>query len=517
MAPGSDRDARLWSLIRSWSFLAALATLAGLFVLNYFANLAQDGGPEDRFAWSGWSGVLIRGIAPEIMGTLLIYLAIDWLLRRQHELFSESAINQIGDKVAERVFSRNRLSFDDTLESSHKDTDVIRHATSDLWIARKTGRDFLKGARDELISHLRAGRSIKLVVTSPKSIGSTHLLFGRNDFVSSSPFSSMTTEATNMLRKIFNECREPQKMFELRYCPYALPATVVLSDPLEESRTSHLTYRLSGFLTEMDQKREVNLETDQDASPEVIKSIIKAYREVFYMSSKIVVLPFGQGVKEALRAMMPEFWGLPKQFVDPAVRYISAVDSDNVFIVWFEEPRAGTTQPYVRFGSGNLKATEKEYAVDDGDVKNRVSQDTFRELMIAWAEAVALRKLIIVGNIGPLQLGQVEDSRQTDFVPSRMVDPVNVEFYSKRLKPGETSVSLTICSAIDLLVEDYDSHVFLDLTNDHAVTFSSTYQSIMNHERTTVLRADEIPDILQDELDGSIRSVSFTRLAPKAG
>lgn len=512
MSSSGDRWARAWAIIRSWHLVAAIAAVVGLGVLNHFANLPAENAGPNQFARPGWDGVLIRGVAPEIIGTLLIYIAINWLLRRQRELFDESAVEHIGDKVAERVFSRKKSTFDDTLQEKSSDSQIIREARNEIWLAQRTGLKLFREAREPLVEHLQSERKIRLITTSPNSVGSRHAFFGRNDLATPSALSQFAADARNRLDDIFRKCREAQKLVELRYCPYALPASVVLTDPRTMHGLSRLNYKLNGFFAKLSDQDEIALETESDVSPLFIDSVKTAYEEVFSLSSKVVVLPLGQNCRSRFESIVPEFWG---RSLENNTGEIRSEESSNVFIVWFEEPSPPQyLESRVRFGLANEKSKGRNFTRSDTGGQSRIDPDCFRVLLTSLEKAIDKKKVIIFGNLGPLELGAVEDRSRIQVVPERLEDgTASREFYLDRVKQGEVSVTMTLSVVIGKLLDDVDSHVFLDLRNDPAVTSSAIYRRIMNHERTTRMIAEGFPDSLQSELEGSIQSVSFSQEA----
>lgn len=413
--------------------------------------------------------------------------------------------------MAERVFSKKRSTFDDTLQEKHTDSQIIREARNEIWLAQRTGAKLFREARAPLLAHLQSERKIKLITTSPNSVGSRHAFFGRNDLATPIALTQLAADARNRLDDIFRNCREPQKLVELRYCPYAVPASIVLSDPLKMHGTSRVNYRLSGFLAKLNDQDEINLETDSDASRLFVDSVRRAYEEVFSLSSKVVVLPVGQSCRTLFEYIVPEFWeSAPQYDTSQKVKYMSHVDRDKVFIVWFDEPRAPSTETQVRFGFANQKPKPKNYTTSDRTAPSRIEHNCFRLLLTALEDAVAQKKIIVFGNLGPLQLGQAEDQAELELRPERITENPGRDFYLDRVKGGEPTFRMTLSDVIGRLLDDLDSHVFLDLRNDAAVTSSPIYRRIMGHERTTRMTGEGFPQSLQLELEGSIQSVSFS-------
>jgi len=353
--------------------------------------------------------------------------------------------NQIDKPLAETFFKH---------ETSERQ--LLAEAELEIWAIQETGSLIAEHYKNELVTLLKKGRRVRLVVTSPDE-STARLVSLRNAGLDPAAICVRAKAFQDHIREILDRTGQDAERLEIRYIPYPVDMTCVIAD-----RNHHLqarrkgVVRHAGFQVPFRQKLDFSLSAS--GSPNVFSHYFDEVTRIFDHASKIVLLT---GPPRSGKTKMME--RIIAQIDDSADLFFAISPSlgDRSKRLGFAVKVSGTQDP-VTFAK--RKEDEREYEID-----KTVWPKITERLSDAWKK----KQIIILDEIGPIELKHPECEHM-----------------------------------ITLVVADVTATLFATIAEDDSL--HPMLSRLKHHPRTTVLHIDSanmehIEEHLLRELKASLR------------
>lgn len=338
---------------------------------------------------------------------------------------------------------------------------VIEQARHEIWSVQETGSLIVETCRKELIALLERGGRLRLVLTAPTE-GTSRSLALRNatltDYIA---IQGRAATFRHLVRDLCNHNPNFAERLEVRYVPYAVGDTFVLTDATHPNDHPRLLFRAAGFGVPFERK--LDLVCDAASAPNLFSLYKDQFERMFMLSSKIVLLT-----------------GKPKSGKTTAIESLLNSDlasSNAVYSAVSPADMRGDRRTgfSVRTSAGRTStfATRQagDYAVDLA-VWDQVAEEI--------NEARLAGKVLIIDEIGPMQ-----------------------------------ARSAAFCKAIEAVMDDESASMIATLAGADEFPLRS---ALLQHYRSTLLHLDGVADrhvvggLLRAEATGAVK---LARMMPR--
>ncbi len=337
---------------------------------------------------------------------------------------------------------------------------VIQDADQEILIIQETGTLLIETNKNQLVSLLSRGKRLRMLLASTMDV-TTRIIAFRNANLDQEGIMQRARMFQYQIADLVNKARNNTEQLEVRFTPYPIDITCVFADPQHPNDFKRKAIvRLAGFQVSYEDKLDMVL--NFHTSPNVFQHYNNHAQKLFEHSSKIVLLT---GAPSSGKTTI--FRRLVNSIADNAnIFYIlSPVVVDNEAHKSFEAITSDNKQP--------IKFAER---LPDGDY--RLVPDVWDKLTVHLEKALEAKKIIILDEIGPLQLN---DDKFRGFITK--------------------------------IFADHDATMFATLAlddNKHPLL-----SQVRQHYRSTVLQLypkqneKRIEDLLLQELQASLRVMNL--------
>lgn len=348
---------------------------------------------------------------------------------------------------SEREKTQNRLDqllsqFNDPLPDAFfkyatDESPLLQDAEREVWMVQETGNLISEKAHTQIISFLRRGGVVRIVVATPTEVLLQQLAF-RNLLFTSEDIRSRSKSFRSQIESISRSVGSNAERMQVRYTPYTFGALTVFVDPRSEIESKRkAVIRYAGFRLTFNEELDFSMQCDK--SPRVYSHYFLEAQQLFGYASKIILL-----TGEPLCGKTT--------LISNLVNRISSQDKDYVFSVisrtlWdgkecagFEVITSGTTEP-------------RSFGMRRGDGTFDLDMTVWTSIAAELEQAYKNRRIIVLDEIGPMQLQNqafvnvvekfVNDPTVTMFATVAMEDRKNVILGKLKLHYRSTVLALT--------------------------------------------------------------------------
>lgn len=299
------------------------------------------------------------------------------------------------------------ISADHFFSCRTQEQTVIVGAVKSLLVLQETGSLVTETYRGEIVASLLRGVQITMVVSSPA--GSTSRLLAFRNATLTEPLAIQGRASTfrHLVEDVLRRAGASSGLFRVRYCPYPIGETLVISDPNVPGVVGRAVFRLAGFGIPFEEKPDFQL--DSLSSPRTFSIFVEEFQRFYKRSSRVLLVS------------APPRTGKTRLFAS----LVSQIERDEAFFWllteagWSGEERTGFSvrtrnEPQPRPFAERLK--DGSYKVDSS-----VADALAGEIEAAHKGG----KVLILDEIGPLQL---RSSRFMGIVRKLLDDPCATVF-----------------------------------------------------------------------------------------
>src|SRR5260370_4554743 len=319
-------------------------------------------------------------LASATLGTLTV-LAFALLRDRLEREKLQSQLNQITsrfDDPSPDLFFRQEVD----------ETSMLLDAEREIWIIQETGTYIIETQKALIVSLLRKGGTVRIVVTSPKEEITWQLAFRNYDFTYDAiinRFNLFRYHIDSITRDIVAEADRLQG----RFIPYFIDTSSVLVDPsspIEKKRRAIIRY--PGFRVPFKERLGINLQGD--ISPKLFTHYFREAQIFFEHASKIVLIT-GAPHSGKTTTMIK------------LVEGINTEDSTYLFFVFSKAVwKGGRDRGFEVITSTN--SVPRRFATRQSGDNYGVDIEVWAHVTSEVENAYTERKIIILDEIGSLQL-----------------------------------------------------------------------------------------------------------------
>lgn len=315
---------------------------------------------------------------PAILVTLTI---IAFTLIRERD--TRNTIKEMMDVLCSKLESS---SLDTIFKTETSETTFIESTESELIIIQETGQLFLEKNKSQLVSLLKKGVYVRIVLAASFEITARLIAF-RNATLDHEGIIRRCHGFQDQLGYIIREANGFTSKLEVRYTPYLFDITCVIVDPKSsiESKRKGLV-RFSGFQIPYQEK--LDMVFDCKISPKVYAHYESYFRRLFEAASKIVLITGKPGCGKTT---------LLKRIIQ------SVDDKKNLYYVLSPLTKSGETKKEFSVFTSNNK-NPRQFAVRNADGKYSVNTVVWEEIVLELDKALGEKKILILDEIGHLQL-----------------------------------------------------------------------------------------------------------------
>jgi nucleoside-triphosphatase THEP1 len=285
---------------------------------------------------------------------------------------------------AERFFSKQT-----------PELNVLSSAHQSAYLIQETGHLVTERYQDELVKILQAGGVLKFVVCLPSSKPTTTLAYRNENLDNPAAIVDRLNGFHNQIKSIKRAAGSTFRKLEVRYTPYDVGFTLVLSNSISQVSDKNGLVRLAGF--RVPYSRKLDFIFDSRQSPSVADHFNKEFEEIFEGSTKVILL-----------TAEPRF-GKTKMF--ESLVALAANRTDVYFVISLRERDDNGGNSFAAYSSVN-PGTKRTFArklhpsefpekdIRQYEIDSNVWEHFAEELRRARRE----KKLIIIDEIGEMQL-----------------------------------------------------------------------------------------------------------------
>jgi nucleoside-triphosphatase THEP1/uncharacterized membrane protein len=326
---------------------------------------------------------------------------------------------------AERFFSKQT-----------SELNVLSTAHQSAYLIQETGHLVTERYQDTLVRILQAGGVLKFVVCLPTMRPTTTLAYRNDNLDDPAAIVDRLNGFHNQIKSIKRSAGSAFRRLEVRYAPYDVGFTLVLSNSLSHISDKNGLVRLAGF--RVPYNRKLDFAFDSRQSPSIVDHFNKEFEDVFGSSTKVVLL-----------TAEPRF-GKTKMFE----RLIElAANRDDVYFVISVRERDGVgSNSFAAYSSVN-PSNKRTFArklvpskFPESDIRQyEIELDVWSHFAEELRNARREKKLIIIDEIGEMQL---QDKGFCEVVREIIADPEAILFATTAIDEARHP----------LLTELYDHH-----------------------------------------------------------
>ncbi len=361
-------------------------------------------------------------------------------------------VAEMSSRPADRFFARQ------TPERS-----VLENASRSVCLIQETGNLIAEQCHDEIIRVLNSNGSVKFVVCLPADRPTLTLAFRNENLDTASAISNRLDGFHNQIRSIKRAIGAAAQNLEVRYTPYDVGFTLVLSKATTSVGEHQLgLVRLAGF--RIPYGRKIDFTFDSRSSPLMSSHFTDEFNELFESSTKFVLLT-----------------GEPRVGKTSLFAELLAIDNDQIFyVISVAKCENGARVAFsVRSSLDPREETvfarkDTSLGYPDRDVRQySIEAEVWDDLASKIRQARLRKQIIVIDEIGEMQLKSSE-----------------------------------FCSAVRELLSDPEAIVFATVPIDERR--HPLLREIGEHHRTTVYRMTpenqtSIARTLKSELDNAFR------------
>ncbi len=351
-------------------------------------------------------------------------------------LRERSGRERLASKLSELEAKISYPGTDTLFKSASDETSLLDEADREVLIVQETGTRLLETNKNHLVSLLRNGKRVRIVLSSAMSI-SARLVAFRNANLDEQGIIQRSRLCLHQITDIVNKAKGFTDKLEIRFTPYTVDITCVLADgSYTSSPRSSGIVRLAGFQISYEEKLDLSINTK--TSPKLFRHYFEHANKLFENSSKVVLLTGAPGSGKTT---------ILKKIIDGI--------EDKQYIFFILSP--AVLEGGARVGFDFISSTQPipiRLADRIGSGQYDIKMNVLDNLTDQLNQAVKDKKIIFLDEIGPIQLN-------------------NDRFRE----------------AISFILADPDATLFSTITLDSLLhPFLST---VKHHYRSTIIRLDE--------------------------
>jgi nucleoside-triphosphatase len=243
-------------------------------------------------------GAILLAIIAAILG-LVDVLEVKKLIAVTLAILALLGYSLIRDRVSRDKLTENlRLTLeasgitpaDHFFSNKTAEYSILRTARTSACLIQETGSLVTERYRDELVRILKSGGELRFVVCLPSTRPTTTLAYRNKILEDSSAIMSRITGFHNQLRFIKEAAGPNSRNMQVRYTPYDVGYTLILSNSVKPSALDvrYGLVRIADFRVAFDDKLDFNF--DNLRSPKVTTHFEAEFASIFNSSTKIVLL-----------------------------------------------------------------------------------------------------------------------------------------------------------------------------------------------------------------------------------
>jgi nucleoside-triphosphatase THEP1/uncharacterized membrane protein len=306
---------------------------------------------------------------------------------------------------AERFFSKQTLELN-----------VLSTAHQSAYLIQETGHLVTERYQDTLVRILQSAGIIKFVVCLPSARPTTTLAYRNENLDNPAAIVDRLNGFHNQIKSIKRAAGPAFRRLEVRYTPYDVGFTLVLSNSVSPISDKNGLVRLAGFRVPYNRKLDFGFDSRQ--SPSIVDHFNKEFEDLFISSTKVVLL-----------TAEPRF-GKTKIFEDLIAL---AVHRDDVYyVISLRERDDSGGNSFAAYSSVD-PGTKRTFArkllppeFPEKDIRQYdITPDVWTHFAAELGDARRAKKLIIIDEIGEMQL---QNKGFCDVVREIIADPETILF-----------------------------------------------------------------------------------------
>jgi nucleoside-triphosphatase THEP1 len=362
-----------------------------------------------RIFWAIWPDnvanfvALVAAIVASSLG-LLDIIDVKKLITVTLTILALLAFSLIRDRISREnliatlrsTIDTNRLLPADRFFSKETpEKGILQAAHHSAYLIQETGSLVAEQCQDELSRILNAGGVVKLVVCLPSPISTTTLAYRNENLDTSAAILNRLDNFHNQIKAIKRASGASTTNLQVRYTPYDIGFTLVMSDAGSPLSDKHGLVRLAGFRVPYRAKLDFAFESRQ--SPSTTSYFRREFDELFASSTKVIAL-----------TAEPKF-GKTKIFQE-LVSLIAGRD-DAYYVLSIREYGESDKMSFHAYSSFNpsvkrtfaRKVAAAEYP--ERDIRQyHIDVEVWDSFAAEIREACKQKKLIVIDEIGEMQL-----------------------------------------------------------------------------------------------------------------
>jgi nucleoside-triphosphatase THEP1 len=268
---------------------------------------------------------------------------------------------------------------------------LLAEAELEIWAVQETGSVFGHEYKGELVTLLKEGRSVRLVVTSPDE-STARLVSLRNAGLNPANICGRAGDFQGHIREILEGTGQDAERLEIRYIPYPVDMTCIIADPAHHLPGKRKgVVRHAGFQVPFRQKLAFSLSAS--GSPNIFSHYFNEVMRVFDHASKVVLLT-----------------GPPRSGKTKMMERIIASINDPADLFFAISPSLGDRNKRLGFA---VKVSDTQEAVTFAKRKENepgyeIDRTVWPKITARLSDAWKKNQIIVLDEIGPIELEHQE-------------------------------------------------------------------------------------------------------------
>lgn len=220
-----------------------------------------------------------------VLSGILAVLSLMSIVLLRNNLRNDSFFKEVRNQLRESMIN----NIDTVLVESNTseiDKNLIRNADRELLLIQETGNLITNVSRNEIISFIQKGGSLKLIVASQNN-DIMELLALRNGDLNCRAIRNRSLSFHEELESMLSNVNYSNTTLEIRYLPYPMGHTCVMCDTKDSAKAKGLI-RYAGFQVPFQHK--LQFEVERCVSPVIYENYLRQFEDMYYCSYKKVLL-----------------------------------------------------------------------------------------------------------------------------------------------------------------------------------------------------------------------------------
>jgi nucleoside-triphosphatase THEP1 len=384
-------------LLRSFERFRVIISivLCVLLTVAYFAipKIEPQGDSEaPPHHWTQTMVSYVQDVTANTIPVFLLFVLSVWLLREVFEVQREQASAAlVEDFIRAMEGESGRPKLDAIYQRRTAEEPLVSAAEKDLLIVQETGSLLTERCKLPLVSFLKRGGSVKLVVVETASAAGGLLAY-RNANLKPDAIRRRALQFSAHIDDILGGVGVDAERFETRYLPYPVCSTSVTIDPNDERPGRAISLvRSAGFRVPFDDKLDVMVERTR--SPVTFDHYRREFTNLFLAGSKILLLT-----------------GAPKSGKTSLVEELLRRHSSHPNIFWcLSRERLNSNGDRAGFEvTFTGQATGKVFATKNADGAYDIDIEIWDDIADRVTAAANSHNMLIIDEIGPIQLASTK-------------------------------------------------------------------------------------------------------------